>query len=141
MELAATEEEHNGQAEEESSTGPLVRPTSLMVPEREQLKFQIPTLVGAPTEVVQLVQQIQHVAEQFLYHWKTFPIGEPGQLLAVALVSDPECLDYQFASSPFSSSDTDSSGSCGALLICFSRPEQEIEGNQFARSVHRATIR
>lgn len=136
MELPATGEQHNGQEEEESSTAPLARPSTLMVAEREQLKFQIPTLVGAPTEVVQLVQQIQHVAEQFLYHWKTFPIGEP----ACSCTRIRMHRLNQLALS-FSSSDTDSPGSCGALFICVSRPEQKIEGNQFARSVRRSTIR
>lgn len=45
------------------------------IPERENLKFDIPTIFEAPTQVLQLVQHIQNVAEMFLYHWKTFPIG------------------------------------------------------------------
>lgn len=53
------------------------RPNSLtiMVPEREPVNFTV-NLVGAPPEVEQLVEHIKSVAEQFLYHWKTFPIGE-----------------------------------------------------------------
>ena len=50
------------------------RPNSLLGPEREPITFQV-NLVGAPPEVEQLVEHIKHVAEQFLYHWKTFPIG------------------------------------------------------------------
>lgn len=51
------------------------RPTSLLslVPEKEPLTFNL-NLVGAPPEVEQLVEHIKTVAEQFLYHWKTFPI-------------------------------------------------------------------
>lgn len=45
-------------------------------PKREKLHFHVPTLIGAPPEVEELVQHIQHVAEQFLYHWKSFPIGK-----------------------------------------------------------------
>lgn len=44
-------------------------------PEREPVKFEV-NLVGAPPEVEQLVNNIKHVAEQFLYHWKTFPISK-----------------------------------------------------------------
>lgn len=51
------------------------RPNSLLGPEREPIKFQI-NLVGAPPEVEQLVDHVKNVAEQFLYHWKTFPIGK-----------------------------------------------------------------
>lgn len=54
------------------------RPGSLLIegapPEREPLKFDV-QLVGAPPEVEQLVNNIKQVAEDFLYHWKTFPIG------------------------------------------------------------------
>lgn len=51
------------------------RPNSLTVvgPEREPVNFAI-NLIGAPPEVEQLVEHIKSVAEQFLYHWKTFPI-------------------------------------------------------------------
>lgn len=44
-------------------------------PEREPLRFDV-NLVGAPPEVEQLVNNIKQVAEQFLYHWKTFPISK-----------------------------------------------------------------
>ncbi|KAH1016914.1 hypothetical protein HUJ04_008066 [Dendroctonus ponderosae] len=53
----------------------LVGPDALQ-PEREPIKFEI-NLVGAPPEVEQLVNNIKQVAEQFLYHWKTFPIILP----------------------------------------------------------------
>ena len=53
----------------------LSRPTSLLGPEKEPIKFQI-NLVGAPAEVEQLIEHIKDVASQFLYHWKTFPISE-----------------------------------------------------------------
>lgn len=55
------------------------RPSSLQLeappPEREPLHFDV-QLIGAPPEVEQLVNNIKQVAEDFLYHWKTFPIGE-----------------------------------------------------------------
>lgn len=55
------------------------RPNSLVLeapaPEREPLRFDV-QLVGAPPEVEQLVNNIKQVAEDFLYHWKTFPIGK-----------------------------------------------------------------
>uniref|UniRef100_A0A1Y1LP66 Uncharacterized protein n=1 Tax=Photinus pyralis TaxID=7054 RepID=A0A1Y1LP66_PHOPY len=63
---------------------PYPRPTSLFPTsgdsndslrlEREPLKFEV-NLVGAPPEVEQLVNNIKQVAEQFLYHWKMFPIA------------------------------------------------------------------
>lgn len=56
------------------------RPGSLLLegapPEKEPLKFDV-QLVGAPPEVEQLVNNIKQVAEDFLYHWKTFPIVLP----------------------------------------------------------------
>ncbi|XP_049281969.1 uncharacterized protein LOC125763166 isoform X1 [Anopheles funestus] len=57
----------------------LVRPTSLQPPEKEPVSFQI-NLIGAPPEVEQLIEHIKSVAEQFLYHWKTFPINLPTPL-------------------------------------------------------------
>lgn len=48
-------------------------------PEKEPLQFNI-NLRGAPEEVVQLAHSIKDVAEQFLYHWKTFPILLPPPL-------------------------------------------------------------
>lgn len=75
----------------ESSSGPSTgagnltrppRPNSLVTPadaragqpEREPVAFAV-NLVGAPPDVEELVDNIRRVAEQFLYHWKTFPIG------------------------------------------------------------------
>lgn len=54
-------------------------------PEREPIKFEV-NLVGAPPEVEQLVNNIKHVAEQFLYHWKTFPISKFLLLLFTLIV-------------------------------------------------------
>lgn len=53
------------------------RPTSLvpLAPEKEALLFGV-NLTGAPPEVENLIEHIKIVAEQFLYHWKTFPICE-----------------------------------------------------------------
>lgn len=63
------------------------RPNSLTIlaPEREPVNFAA-NLIGAPPEVEQLVEHIKAVAEQFLYHWKTFPIGE---WLSRSLGADP----------------------------------------------------
>lgn len=47
----------------------------VLQPKREPIKFDV-ALVGAPHEVEQLVSNIKQVAEQFLYHWKTFPLSE-----------------------------------------------------------------
>ncbi|XP_039440636.1 uncharacterized protein LOC120421483 isoform X2 [Culex pipiens pallens] len=58
---------------------PLVRPNTLLPPEKEPVHFQI-NLIGAPPEVEQLIEHIKGVAEQFLYHWKTFPINLPTPL-------------------------------------------------------------
>ncbi|XP_058455787.1 uncharacterized protein LOC131433056 isoform X1 [Malaya genurostris] len=57
----------------------LVRPNTLLPPEKEPVQFQI-NLIGAPPEVEQLIEHIKTVAEQFLYHWKTFPINLPSPL-------------------------------------------------------------
>ncbi|XP_055636132.1 uncharacterized protein LOC129775415 isoform X2 [Toxorhynchites rutilus septentrionalis] len=57
----------------------LVRPNTLLPPEREPVHFQI-NLIGAPPEVEQLIEHVKAVAEQFLYHWKTFPINLPTPL-------------------------------------------------------------
>ncbi|XP_022219927.2 uncharacterized protein LOC111072385 isoform X2 [Drosophila obscura] len=62
----------------------LLRPQTLAGPEREPIEFNI-KLVGAPPEVEQLVQQIKSVAEQFLYHWKSFPIVLPQALASSGL--------------------------------------------------------
>lgn len=108
----AEAEEHNGQEEEEIGGGQLIRPTTLLGPEREQLRFQIPTLVGAPAEVVQLVQQIRNVAEQFLYHWNSFPIGR-------RMEREKNCINQSKSPLIYSSSSiADSSGS-RPLVICF----------------------
>lgn len=70
------------------------RPTSLlsMAPEKEPLIFDV-NLVGAPPEVEQLVEHIKTVAEQFLYHWKTFPICKFSRSMHIL------CISIQFNSS------------------------------------------
>lgn len=50
-------------------------------PEREPINFDV-ALIGAPPEVEQLVNNIKQVAEQFLYHWKTFPISIGLEIIA-----------------------------------------------------------
>lgn len=62
---------------ESSNTFSLSRHNSFLnvYPEKEPLVFHI-NLNGAPPEIEDLVQRIRIVAEQFLYHWKTFPIGK-----------------------------------------------------------------
>ncbi|XP_026470656.1 uncharacterized protein LOC113374909, partial [Ctenocephalides felis] len=58
-------------------------------PEREPVAFAI-NLVGAPPDVEELVNNIRVVAEQFLYHWKTFPIILPTPLSTRAPISESE---------------------------------------------------
>ena len=41
------------------------------------MDFDCRHLRGAPAEVESLVHNIKEVAQQFLYHWKTFPIVLP----------------------------------------------------------------
>ncbi|KAG7303080.1 hypothetical protein JYU34_013107 [Plutella xylostella] len=75
------------------------RPGSLALdgvqPEKEPLQFDV-QLVGAPPEVEQLVNNIKQVAEDFLYHWKTFPIvlppsrfSQPGASLSDIILAPP----------------------------------------------------
>jgi hypothetical protein len=55
----------------------LSRPNSLLVgPDKEPINFSHQHLVNAPEEVEKLIEHIKLVAEQFLYHWKTFPLSE-----------------------------------------------------------------
>lgn len=77
------------------SSGPRTSyPPDGLEPEREPVKFDV-HLQGAPIEVVQLVQDIKDVAEQFLYHWKTFPIILPPPLT----VSNPPIHQHQHQNS------------------------------------------
>ncbi|KAH8278955.1 hypothetical protein KR018_011774 [Drosophila ironensis] len=70
----------------------MLRPQTLAGPEREPIEFNS-NLVGAPPEVEQLVEQIKSVAEQFLYHWKSFPVGElPGYQLPPCTLVNPRFL-------------------------------------------------
>ncbi|XP_055923588.1 uncharacterized protein LOC129954019 isoform X2 [Eupeodes corollae] len=71
------------QMEHHSSGNHHARPLCLAGPEREPVNFLV-NLVGAPPEVEQLVEHIKLVAEQFLYHWKTFPISLPQPLAATS---------------------------------------------------------
>lgn len=75
MEYYGGEGDRNLPPLQNSTSGAHLRPTSLVGPEKEPVHFTV-NLVGAPPEVEQLVEHIKNVAEQFLYHWKTFPIGE-----------------------------------------------------------------
>ncbi|XP_075230474.1 uncharacterized protein LOC142329675 isoform X3 [Lycorma delicatula] len=63
-------------------SGPRIEPPQ---PEKEPIQFEV-NLKGAPDEIVQLVQNIKQVGEQFLYHWKTFPIILPPPVNATAPV-------------------------------------------------------
>ncbi|XP_012234125.2 uncharacterized protein [Linepithema humile] len=49
-------------------------------PEKEPVEFDTSHLRGAPAEVEALVHNIKDVAQQFLYHWRTFPIVLPPPL-------------------------------------------------------------
>lgn len=60
-----------------------------LLPEREPLRFDV-ALAGAPPEVEQLVSNIKQVAEQFLYHWKTFPISK-----FIDVFKIPVCVYYE----------------------------------------------
>lgn len=71
------------------------RPNSLLGPDKEPVNFNI-NLVGAPPEVEQLVDHIKSVAEQFLYHWKTFPISL--SLDRIIFCSDSNFFRFFFAS-------------------------------------------
>ncbi|XP_008551796.1 uncharacterized protein LOC103574176 isoform X1 [Microplitis demolitor] len=51
-------------------------------PEKEPVEFDASHLRGAPAEVESLVHNIKEVAQQFLYHWRTFPIVLPPPLSA-----------------------------------------------------------
>lgn len=73
--LPLTSSIRNSGGSERSSLIMPQRPSSLFNAEKESLSFQI-NLVGAPPEVEQLIEHIKSVAEQFLYHWKTFPISK-----------------------------------------------------------------
>nr|XP_024217346.1 uncharacterized protein LOC106677266 isoform X2 [Halyomorpha halys] len=64
------------------SSRPAPYPYDTSLPEKEPLKFDV-QLKGAPEEIVQLVQNIKQVGEQFLYHWKTFPIILPSPVNAL----------------------------------------------------------
>ncbi|XP_050538538.1 uncharacterized protein LOC126903976 isoform X2 [Daktulosphaira vitifoliae] len=52
-----------------------------ILPEKEPLKFDL-NLSGAPEEIIHLVDSIKNVGQQFLYHWKTFPIVLPPTAIA-----------------------------------------------------------
>nr|XP_045593779.1 uncharacterized protein LOC123755315 isoform X1 [Procambarus clarkii] len=54
-------------------------------PEREQLSFEVNT-EGLPPDTAALLDQIKQVAEDVLYHWKTFPLHLPPP---VAVHHDP----------------------------------------------------
>ncbi|XP_064104875.1 uncharacterized protein LOC135214466 isoform X2 [Macrobrachium nipponense] len=54
-------------------------------PEREQLTFEVDT-EGFTPETAALVEHIKQVAEDVLYHWKTFPLHLPSH---VAVQNDP----------------------------------------------------
>lgn len=85
------------------------------VPEKEPLKFDV-QLKGAPEEIVQLVHNIKQVGEQFLYHWKTFPIVLPSPVNAV----DPNGPLSTSADIPFITAGGEGSSTLGRR--CGSRP-------------------
>lgn len=72
------------------------RPNSLltMTPEREPINFDI-NMIEAPPEIQALIEHIKIVAEQFLYHWKTFPICESCSMVSLSnLKHSIICNDY-----------------------------------------------
>lgn len=56
------------------------RKTTIVVFQKEPVEFDTSHLRGAPAEVEALVHNIKEVAQQFLYHWRTFPIVLPPSL-------------------------------------------------------------
>lgn len=54
--------------------------------QKEPLRFQLDTSLLAP-HLVDVVLEIQRIAESTLYHWKTFPLNLP-QPVAVQELSD-----------------------------------------------------
>lgn len=48
--------------------------------QKEPVEFETIHLQGAPAEVELLVNNMKSVAQQFLYHWRTFPIILPPPL-------------------------------------------------------------
>ena len=56
--------------------------------QKEPVTFEICHFRGAPTEVESLVLNIKDVAEQFLYHWRTFPISLPPPLSEHTAIGD-----------------------------------------------------
>lgn len=71
--VSGQQQQHNSLQNPSQHPQPM-RPLSLIGPEREPVQFHV-NLLGAPPEVEQLVDHIKTVAEQFLYHWRSFPIG------------------------------------------------------------------
>lgn len=55
-----------------------------IVLQKEPVEFDTSHLRGAPAEVETLVHNIKEVAQQFLYHWRTFPIVLPPSLSSCA---------------------------------------------------------
>ncbi|XP_071521204.1 uncharacterized protein [Panulirus ornatus] len=82
---SSTTASHDGYEPEVSvSCGP-VRVPLLTYMAREQLNFDVNT-EGLPADTAALVDQIKQVAEDVLYHWKTFPLHLPPP---VAVQNDP----------------------------------------------------
>lgn len=57
--------------------------TNIYFFQKEPVDFDCRHLRGAPAEVEALVHNIKEVAQQFLYHWKTFPILLPPTLSSI----------------------------------------------------------
>ncbi|XP_014234034.1 uncharacterized protein LOC106657177 isoform X1 [Trichogramma pretiosum] len=77
----ATSRGGGGGEDRQETFGPLQMyqplPQDGLQPEKEPVEFDCRHLRGAPAEVESLVRNIEQVAQQFLYHWKTFPIVLP----------------------------------------------------------------
>ncbi|XP_014240941.1 uncharacterized protein LOC106661805 isoform X2 [Cimex lectularius] len=99
------------------TTRPAPCPYDTPLPEREPIQFDV-QLKGAPDEIVQLVHNIKQIGEQFLYHWKTFPIVLP---LPVNAVENSAALSSS-ADIPYITGGNVGEGTSSLGRRCGSRP-------------------
>ncbi|EEB13018.1 conserved hypothetical protein [Pediculus humanus corporis] len=97
--------------------GPLGYSSDALEPEKKPVRFDI-NLYGAPQEVMQLITNIKDVAEQFLYHWKTFPIILPPP---IGLESFQNQTSHRYSSSdPLTHSNNNLGGGDSHSAACHS---------------------
>ncbi|XP_048507153.1 uncharacterized protein LOC105689462 isoform X2 [Athalia rosae] len=118
--------------------------------EKEPVEFDTSHLRGAPLEVEALVHNIKDVAQQFLYHWRTFPIILPPPLSSTSdgedtLARKKYHLKDLFVAPSFDELDAvavDSKGEPRRLInkqleSIRERGEFEVESVNFAGQTHR----